>query len=148
MKLLPLLLLALLAGSLIPFQTALNSRLGAALGNGVQATAASFVVATLAMLLLLAATQTAVPTMAQAGAVPPLAWLGGVLGAVYVTGVVFLAPRLGVGSVTILLIAGQVLSAMLIEHFGWLGAPQHPITALRLAGVGLLVVGILAIRRV
>ena len=140
--------LALLAGCLIPFQTTLNARLGTSLGNGIQATAVSFVVATLAMLLLMAATQTALPTAAQVGAVPPLAWLGGVIGALYVTAVVLLAPRIGVASVTVLLLAGQVLSAMLIEHFGWLGAPQHPVTALRLGGVVLLVVGILAIRRV
>ncbi|HEX8658679.1 MAG TPA: DMT family transporter [Hymenobacter sp.] len=147
MKLLPL-LLALLAGCLIPFQTAFNARLGTALGNGVQATTVSFVIATLAMLLLLAATQTAVPTAAQAGAVPPLAWFGGVIGALYVTAVVWLAPRLGVASVTVLLIAGQVLAAMLIEHFGWLGAPHHPLSALRLGGVVLLAVGIWAMRQV
>lgn len=142
------LLVALLAGALIPVQTIFNGLLGRSLGNTVQATTASFLVATLAMLLGAAATQTALPTGAQLGAVSPLAWLGGAIGAVYITGVVFVAPRIGIATVTVLVVVGQVLSAMLIEHFGWLGAPQQPLSLHRLAGVALLVLGVLAIRKV
>lgn len=141
------LLLALLAGALIPVQTTYNALLGRSLGNAVQATTASFLVATLVMLLGVVATRTALPTGAQLGAVPPLAWAGGAIGAAYIMAVVWAAPRVGIASVTILVVVGQVLSAMLIEHFGWFGAAHHPISLWRVAGVALLLAGILAIRK-
>ena len=56
-------------------------------------------------------------------------------------------PRLGSAMMVTLIIIGQLLVGMVIDHFGWLGAQVHPISAARLAGVGLLLLGAYFIAR-
>jgi transporter family-2 protein len=50
-------------------------------------------------------------------------------------------PRLGSTMMVTLVIIGQLLVGTLIDHFGWLGVQQHPITVTRMAGVLILLVG-------
>jgi transporter family-2 protein len=68
-------------------------------------------------------------------------------GALYVAATVVLAPRLGPGFFFALLIAGQLLIALAIEHYGWLGFAPQPVTAERLLGAVLLIAGVLLVRR-
>jgi transporter family-2 protein len=50
-------------------------------------------------------------------------------------------PRLGGAMMVTLIIVGQLLMGMLVDHFGWLGAQVHPITPSRLLGVAILLIG-------
>jgi bacterial/archaeal transporter family-2 protein len=43
-------------------------------------------------------------------------------------------------------IAGQVLAAVTLDHFGAFGLTPHPIGAARLAGAVLLIAGVVLIR--
>jgi transporter family-2 protein len=55
-------------------------------------------------------------------------------------------PRLGAATVLALIVVGQMLGSLTLDHFGILGIPQHPVNPTRLAGAGLLIAGVVLIR--
>ena len=60
---------------------------------------------------------------------------------------VILTPRLGTATLFGFVIAGQILVSLLVDRFGWLGLPQHPLTLSRLVGAALLLAGVVLLRR-
>ena len=70
----------------------------------------------------------------QAGAlsgirqVNPLLLTAGAMGATLVFAIAWIIPQIGAGPMTLMLLAGQILSAMVLSHFGWLGSPVQPMT--------------------
>jgi transporter family-2 protein len=139
-------LLAVAAGAALPVQGAVNALLRGALGAPLAVGVVSFVVATVAMSLLL------VPALTVGGEPRPQArslarapwwgWLGGICGAVYVTSVFTAMPVLGAAVVVGLTVAGQQVAAVLFDRFGLLRLPRRPVTILRLGGVALLLIGV------
>ena len=73
--------------------------------------------------------------------------MGGTLGAVYVTSALVLAPRLGVATLVGLIVLGQVLASLVIDHYGLLGVAVRPASLPRLLGAGLLLAGVAAVHR-
>lgn len=73
--------------------------------------------------------------------VPWYAYLGGVLGVVIVSGVTYLVGKIGVTSSLTLVIASQLLVALLIDHLGLFGAEMRPVGILKVLGVVLLIAG-------
>jgi bacterial/archaeal transporter family-2 protein len=69
------------------------------------------------------------------------------IGAIYLTSVIFLIPRLGVALTFSLIVAGQMLITVVIDHFGWLGIPVHHINWQRLFGIALIIAGVIFVRR-
>jgi len=55
-------------------------------------------------------------------------------------------PKLGAATTISLIVVGQMLLSLTMDHFGWLGLPVQPISLLRLTGAGLLVLGVILIR--
>jgi transporter family-2 protein len=74
-------------------------------------------------------------------------WSGGLLGAIYIALVVVLAPRLGAGTTIAAVVGGQMVASLMLDHFGWIGFPEHPVSALRLLGAGLVILGVALIQR-
>jgi transporter family-2 protein len=137
--------LALIAGALVPLQGALNAKLAAAAASPIHASLVSFIVGTAAIAAYALVTRQAVSWSGMAGA-PWYAWLGGFCGAFALTAIILLFPRLGPGLGFGLIIAGQLLASVALEHFNILVAEPHPISLLRLAGVGLVIGGVAMIR--
>ena len=98
-------------------------------------------------LVLVAATLQVRPDVGAARALPWHSWIGGLYGAVFVAAAAFATPRLGVASTIVLMVAGQMALSLILDHFGFMGVPKQPIDWGRLAGVGLIVCGVLLIRR-
>jgi bacterial/archaeal transporter family-2 protein len=71
----------------------------------------------------------------------------GVFGLILYQSINITFPRLGSAMMVALIIVGQLLVGMVIDHFGWLGAQVHPVSSARLLGVGLLLVGAYLISR-
>jgi len=92
-------------------------------------------------------TRADLPSRDTFASVPLWAWFGGLLGAFYVASSTVVAGQLGTTSLLALALLGQLATALIIDHFGWLGLPEHPITLVRLAGVGLLGAGVWLITR-
>lgn len=139
-------LAVVLGGALTALQSPTNARLAEAVNSPVNAALISFVVGAIALLVLAAALQ-ARPDMAATRALPWHTWLGGLYGAVFVVAAAYAVPKLGVATTITLMVAGQMLISLFLDHFGFMGVPKQPITATRLAGVMMLIGGVLLVRK-
>ncbi|WP_425988073.1 DMT family transporter [Afipia sp. DC4300-2b1] len=140
------LLLAVAAGAVLPVQGAVNALLRSDLGGAAFPVGViSFLVATFAMAAVLLATlvwpQTPRPQLGGVSAMPWWGWLGGFAGATYVTTVFTSIPVIGAATTIGLTIAGQQLASILVDRYGWFRLPQRPVSAMRLAGVVLILAG-------
>jgi bacterial/archaeal transporter family-2 protein len=142
-------LLALVAGALIPVQAAANATLSKSLQGSVGYAALTlFVVAGAITLAAVLVTRTPLPAGDQFRAAPLWSYVGGVIVATYVLTITFLAPRLGIGAAIALIVTGQILAALLIDHFGLMRSLQFPLTPSRIMGGALMILGaFLALRR-
>ncbi len=138
-------LLAVTAGASFVVQGAANSRLSLGLGSAYWAALFSYLGGTIVMLAVVVATRTSWPGAAVARP-PLLAWTGGLWGAIYVVAIIVLLPRIGAATTLALLVTGQMLSALALDHFAALGLPHHPADVPRLLGAALLVAGVVLIR--
>jgi transporter family-2 protein len=89
----------------------------------------------------------------QSGALEPLKQVhpvlltAGVLGACLVFAIAWLIPKVGAGNIMIVLLAGQVIGGLVMSHYGWLGSPVQPITLAKVAGVLVMIGGVLLATR-
>jgi bacterial/archaeal transporter family-2 protein len=139
--------LGLAAGLGLTVQVGMNSQLRKVLQSANTAALISFLVGTTALLAILLATRTPLPEREALSAVPVWAWFGGIFGAFYVASSTVVAAELGTASLLALALAGQLATALVVDHYGWLGLPEHPITWVRIAGVGFLGIGVWLIAR-
>jgi transporter family-2 protein len=139
--------LAFGAGGVIAVQAAVNSRLGRELSHPALATFVSFASGTICILLYCLLVKATLPSTHTLLRVPVWAWFGGLLGTVYVLAVITTTPKLGVGTMVGLTVAGQMLMAVVLDHFGLLGLERHPISIGRLAGMALLIAGVVLLKR-
>ena len=135
-----------LAGGATALQAPTNAKMMGAVGSPVNAAFVSFAVGTAALGILAVILQTK-PDMAAARNLPWYAWVGGLYGAIFVVAAAWGVPRLGVALTITLMVAGQLLISLILDHFGAFGAPQQPINLGRLAGVALVIGGVLMVRR-
>ena len=141
------LIFALAAGALIALQFGVNAALRGFLGgNAFFATFVSYAVGTLASLGCLLVLRPALPSWNRVAAVPWWAWTGGAIGVGYVTASVLLAPKLGATRLIVIVVAGQLLASVLLDHFGLLGYPVRPFNGWRALGCALLVGAVLVIK--
>lgn len=139
--------LALIAGTMIPFQSAMNAQLGKTLTSPYYASLIVFLVAAAGLIVYIALQQFHLPTLGQLTSAPKWSYLGGILGGTYILLIVLCAPRLGIGNVTVMVLLGQVIAAAVIDHFGILNAPIHPLNWLRLIGIALVIGGVYVVRK-
>jgi len=109
------------------------------------AASSNFLVGTALIAAYMLFTRAKLPSVAALGQVSAWAWLGGLIGAAYVVGSLHLGPRIGATLLLALILAGQMAMSLVVDHFGLLGFPHHPVNLPRLAGAVLLVVGALLI---
>lgn len=140
-------ILAIVAGAVLPLQAGLNVQLGKSVHQPIFAAFASFLIGTVGLLVYLIALKFDFGTLGQTKTVSPVVWIAGILGAFYVAAVIILAPRLGVALTFVLVVAGQMAVSLVLDHYGLLGMPVKHINWQRLLGVAFLIAGVLLIRR-
>jgi len=138
--------LAFLSGAFLPIQAGLNTRLGKAAGSPVYASMFSFVVGTLGLLIYIIITRQSISWTGVREA-PGYVWIGGLLGAFYVTVIILAFPKLGPGLTFGLVVAGQMILSAVLEHNNILVAQQNPINAMKLLGIALVIAGVVIIRK-
>lgn len=141
------LLLALVAGAMMPTQAAINNKLSVFVDSPILAAFISFFVGTLGLLVYVLIAGVPLGNIFSAKNAPAIVWLGGLLGAFFVTSTVVLVPRLGVAMTFSLIIAGQMLVTLVIDHFGLLGVPVKEVSLARVGGILLITAGVVLIRR-
>lgn len=140
-------ILAVVAGMMMPTQAAINNKLANSVESPILSAFISFVVGTVALFLYILATGIPLGNLANAKNAPLIAWIGGILGAIFVASAVILVPRIGVALTFSLIIAGQMLVTLIIDHFGFLGVPVKEISLIRLLGATLITIGVILIRK-
>lgn len=143
-------ILALLAGGVLPVQGVVNGLLRHDLGAPFVVGAVSFLVATLAMAAaLLVSTfvlRVPAPTLQRLPAMPWWGWLGGFAGAIYVTTVFTAIPVIGASAAVGLTVAGQQVASYFVDRHGWFRLPKREVSPLRLLGIVLLLAGVALIK--
>ncbi|WP_342711043.1 DMT family transporter [Bradyrhizobium sp. B124] len=139
-------LLALGAGIAVAVQQVLNGNLRSALNSPAWAGLVSYLSGLVTMAVVLVATREPVPSWKLVSAVPWWAWSGGILGGVFILLMILLLPSLGAATLLALVVAGQMTAGIAMDHFGVFGLAQHPVSISRLAGIALIIGGVLPIK--
>ena len=139
--------IALLAGSALAVQVGINNGLKSRLEAPISAAIVSFASGTLVLIAYFYATRQAWPASSRWQGGPWWIWLGGSLGAVYLLLTVSFSRELGAAGWLGVVVTGQILTSVVLDHFGLLGFSQHSITWLRMAGVILLLIGAAVVLR-
>lgn len=134
-------LLPVLAGMAVSTQAAVNGQLRASVQSPVVAAFISFFIGTVLLGAILLFTKHEMPSFKQLSEVELYKFTGGLLGAFFITSVILSVQRISVANMFALIIAGQLLIALLYDHFGLMGVKQSPVTLTRLAGVASLIIG-------
>ncbi len=140
-------LFAFLTGIAITVQAGVNANLRQAMANPVLAAAISFGSGFLSLAIVVLASGVTFPAMDTIRQVSWWKWTGGVIGAVYVTTVIISVPKIGTANLVSLSVAGQLLAAVIMDHYGLLGFTLHPANGWRLLGLALIMVGVLLVVR-
>lgn len=130
-------------GLMIPVQAAINNQLKGFVGSSTLLAAfISFSVGTIALAVIATVNRQPWSSLANLSKVEWWHLTGGLLGAVFVFGTTLLAPRIGLAKMTALIVAGQVVISLVMDHNGWLGLAVREISPTRLIGAALVVGGV------
>ena len=133
-------LLIFSAGFGIPVMAAANANLGRSLGSAFLAVAILCVVASLFAFCVLL-----INAPGEAERIWPTNiayYLAGILFVIYIGSITYASPRIGLGNAIFLVLVGQLISAAIIDHYGWFDSAQSPITGRRFIGLSIMAVGI------
>ena len=127
----PYLAFGFVAGAMLPIQFGINAQLASWVDSPLRATLVSFAVGTLALFVVMLAAYRDWPSTGSLAGAPWWVWVGGLLGAFYVLGSV---------------VAGQALASLAVDHFGWVGFEENPISLGRIGGMLLIAAGVVLVR--
>jgi transporter family-2 protein len=139
--------LAVIVGALIPVQAATNAAMSRAIGSVAITSLALFAIGFVVVAAWATVIRVPLPSLETLRHVPAYGWCGGLIVASYVISITFLAPRLGVGNAIRLVVTGQIIAAVLIDHIGAFGAVVQRLTTGRAIGVALMILGVILARR-
>ncbi len=141
-----LLAMAFVSGALMPLQAGINGLLAKEVSSALNAATISFLVGTVALLILALLQRDSVSIETFKG-LHWWHWAGGMLGAFFVFTAAFVAPKIGALLFMALVLLGQLSSAIFLDHQGWVGYKEIPINFGKIAGLVLILGGVWVIRR-
>jgi transporter family-2 protein len=139
--------LTVTAGVSVLIQQALNANLRTELKSAAWSGFTSYFLGVVFMIVLAIVLRDPVPSVATMTRVPLWAWSGGIFGAIFIALTLVALPTLGGAAYIALLVTGQMVAALVVDHYGWLGVAQRPIDVPKMIGVALLVGGVVLMRR-
>ena len=139
--------LALVLGTLIAVQGSINANLGRSLNHPLQAAMVNFLVGGAVLVMINLFIKAPFPDWPAIKSIPTYLFIGGVLGAIFVSMAIILIPRIGVANTLGAALVGQLIMSVIIDHFGWLGAQAQSLSPARIAGVALLLAGLYLVQK-
>jgi transporter family-2 protein len=139
--------LVIVGGLGLAVQAALNSRLRAGVQSPILGALISFLVGSAALGLVYAAGWFGRGRLTEVGTLPWWAWAGGLCGALYVAVSTVAVPRIGTALVIACAVLGQLVAALALDSFGWLGVPKVPLNGWRVLGAVFLLAGVVLMQR-
>jgi transporter family-2 protein len=140
-------LITAVIGVLLAVQVGLNAVMRSHAGTALSAALINFVIGSLALAAVLFASRVPLPSGAQLAGAPWWAWLAGLGGAAYVASSAVVGPLIGGAAFLACVVAGQMAGSLLLDHYGWLGFPERPISTARVVGAALVVLGVVLLAR-
>jgi transporter family-2 protein len=138
----------LFIGAILPVQAVLNTKLGRQTGGPLIGSLLSFLVGLICLFILnLVTNYTALSQMKLLSVSPWYVWMGGLLGAIFVSGIIFVNQQQGVALTFALVVAGQIFISLLIDHFGLLGSIVRPVSIPKIIGALLIIAGLVLIKK-
>jgi len=141
------LLLVAIGGAGLTLQMAWNARLRAATGSPILTTMISICVSFLSLALVWvsgAADRGSIPAF---NSLPKWGWFGGVFAAYYLVASLIAIPKLGAAAVFSLVIAGQMVAALILDSTGAFGVARFSLSVSRVLGTVMLLIGVMLIQR-
>ncbi len=133
--------LTMFLGVVLTVHLAMNGKVGAAINNPRVGNAVFWCIGAIGAILIgLTGWQSG--ALAGIGRVHPLLLTAGLMGASLVFGIAWLIPQIGAGPMTFSLLAGQIVGSMVLSHYGWLGSPVQPISAINAVGALVMLGGV------
>lgn len=139
--------LAMLAGAATAYQPGINAKFAEHSGSPAWGGVLNFAVGLFAVLIVAAVLRPGIPQPTRLGEGPWWMWVGGFCGAFFVSLALILVPRMGAANYLTAMIAGQLLASLIIDHFGHLTLAVREATPGRLAGIVLVLIGVVLVRR-
>ncbi len=136
-----LIFLSVVCGALLAIQVGANTQLRNAVGSSVMSALISFAVGVVALTAYALISRARFPAVSTLSQIPVWQWTGGLMGASYILATIIVGPRLGATTMLSLVVAGQMVAAIILDHFGLLGFAQHAANVWRLIGTVLLIAG-------
>ena len=136
------LVMALITGALIPIQASTNAAFSKSIGNPYFTGLMVFIVGLVGMGIFMLISGGAMPTTKQLVDAPVYGYLGGIIVATYVVMITILVPRIGVGAAIGLIVTGQIIFAVIIDHFGLFNVAVRSIDLTRFIGLLLIIGGV------
>ncbi len=138
--------MALMGGVFLAMQGGLNAQLGSLLKNPLLATLIAFVMSSGMAAVAILISMKELPSAEQVRSIPSYLWFSGALSSVIgVSLYYYTIPRLGISTMISLGLSSQLIFSVIAGHYGWFGLPIEPVSIKRLAGVILMITGILFI---
>lgn len=135
--------LAIVAGAAIAVQASMNARLGMLLHSSLAGATIAFLFSGLLTFLFFMLSTRQLPQLEHIKVVPVYLWFsGGFFSAFGVVMFYYLIPKMGVGTTMSYALAGQILMATVFSHFGWFGLPIRSIDGIKVAGMGVFILGV------
>ena len=139
-------LMASLVGIFLTVQTGVNMQLQQHWAlTAAPAALASLSIGALTTLAYILITRTPIPSLP--GNTSIWHWTGGVLGSYTVIAMILLAPRLGMGALTAVVLAAQLGAALVLDHYGLIGFAVRDFTWQRMAGLAFMIAGVVMIQK-
>jgi len=135
-----------LAGMGIATQALVNTRLGTVAGSPTVAAMISFAVGLVSLAIVLMFQPAGTVKLHQLSAAPWWAFVGGSLGAFFIVVTMYGLPRVGAAAWLSAAVLGQLSYSLIADHFGFFGVTVHPVTLPRLAGIALVIGGVILVR--
>jgi bacterial/archaeal transporter family-2 protein len=135
-------LAALAGGAFIPVQVALNTLLRRYIGAPMQVTFVSYLAGTLTALFVCCVARYPLPTATALSQTSWWMWTGGCLGTLYVWSTIIATLKIGATLTLALTFAGQMIAALLLDHYGAIGLAKYPASPVRIAGIAIVFLGV------
>lgn len=136
-----------LVGATLALQVGMAGTMRGHVGSPMAAALVNFAVGTMFLVVAVALGRGSLAGIAQAGAAPWWAWCAGILGGLYITASAALGATLGGATFIALIVAGQMIAALALDHYGLLGFPVRPLDAWRIGGALLVIAGMALLAR-
>ncbi len=140
-------LFALFIGGFVAIQGSINSQLGTFLKHPIQAAIVNFSVGLFCLIMMQVILRPELPKMSTLTQIPFYLFLAGMLGALFVSSMIYLIPKIGVTTVLGATVVGQMIIGSIIDHYGFFGLTVHSISPGRIVGIVFLLSGLFLIQR-